>query len=80
MTIQIETKDGKVLLRSGMPDNHTCVEIPYREIPDAIRVLFFWLAWFDNRAAQKLTKKFESTFDETSNTTDHKGVPTEIAT
>ena len=66
MTIQVESENGKLLLRIGSPENNTCAEIPHREIPDAIRALFFWLAWSDNREAQKLVKRFESTFDETS--------------
>ena len=66
MTVQVERgSDGKLLLRVGSPDNHTCAEIPYHEVPKVIRALFFWLAFSDNRAAKGLLKRFDSAFDDT---------------
>lgn len=70
MAVEVESVDGKVLLRVGTPQNHTCVEIALHELPDAIRALVSWYAWTDNRAAGKLVKSIESMWHESSEGSD----------
>lgn len=62
MAIQIEPVDDQhshtsaIRMRVGTHEENTCVEIPRDEIGKAIKALFAWLAWVDNKEAAALFK------------------------